>query len=77
MNFGYIKGKAAAAVKFLSAHSYFVYLAHLLFYETGMLITKNFYLVTLLCISASYLTAYIYDKAEKIFRKTLWKQKAQ
>ena len=70
-NLGYIKGKAAAAVKFLSAHSYFVYLAHLLFYEIGMYITKNFYMVTLFCISASYFTAYIYSKAEKIFRKIL------
>ena len=77
MNLGYIKGKAATTVKFLSAHSYFVYLAHLLFYETGMHITKNFYLVTLLCITVSYLTACIYAETEKIFRKTLWKQKRQ
>ena len=65
MNFTYIKGRTAAIIKFLSGHSYFVYLAHLLFYETGMLITKNFYLVTLLCIGASYFTAYIYGEAEK------------
>lgn len=71
MNFENIKGKAVTAVKFLSKHSYFVYLAHLLFYETGMYITKNFYMVTLFCISASYFTAYVYEKAkylEKIFK---------
>ena len=70
---GYIKGKAALAVKFFSKHSYYVYLAHLLFYEIGLRITKNFYLVTLFCISASYLTAFVYEKFEraavKIFRK--------
>jgi surface polysaccharide O-acyltransferase-like enzyme len=71
----YIKGKAAKAVKFLSGYSYHVYLAHLLFYEIGMRITKNFYLITLFCIGASYLTAYIYGKAEKILGKIIWKTK--
>ena len=77
MNFGYIKGKAVTVIKFLSVHSYFVYLAHLLFYEIGMYFTKNFYIVTAFCVGVSYFTAYIYSNAEKIFRKFFGRQKEQ
>ena len=77
MNFTYIKGRTAAIIKFLSGHSYFVYLAHLLFYETGMLITKNFYMVTLLCIGASYFTAFIYAEAEKTAGKIFRNRRTQ
>ena len=66
VDFSYLTSKAKKVLNFLSKYSYHVYLAHLLFYEIGLKITKNFYLVTIFCVCSSYLFSYLFDCIIKI-----------
>ena len=69
INFSNIGNKSRKIINFFSKYSYHVYLSHLLFYEIGLKITKNFYLVTLFCIGCSYLFSYLFNYVENFVIK--------